>query len=339
AGRPQARGPPGDRRGLRLHHRAGRLQGPRRAAQPRRQPGHRPQRHGGARGRGLHHPPAHQRRAHPDRQGLPPVRRPAVHRQAALAGREARHPVLPRGRRRPRRRRAALGAAAGPAHPAGRGRAVPLAVAQLGAPSRDRPPRAAPPAAGPHHRHRAGGAAPARAAGGHERRRRRRPALGLRQPPARRAPRRRARGPVGPARRRSAGDPAGADERHDGGPGDPRRPAGGAHRARRNGQPDPPRARLPPDHPAGPGGARGAGGAAQAAGRGQRPHDRARQDRRGEQRGGTPVHLRGDHGLRPRRRGVRRPRRRRAHAHGLRRQHGPGARRRALRRRAAGGRV
>ena len=43
---------------------------------------------------------------------------------------------LPRRRRRPRRRAAPRGAHAGPAHPARRGRAVPVAVALAGAPPR-----------------------------------------------------------------------------------------------------------------------------------------------------------------------------------------------------------
>ena len=58
------------------------LQGARRAAQPRRLAGHDPQRHGGARGRGLHRPAAHQRRPDPHRQGLPAVRRPALRRSS-----------------------------------------------------------------------------------------------------------------------------------------------------------------------------------------------------------------------------------------------------------------
>ena len=67
--------------------RAGRVQDAGRAAQPRRLAGDDPQRHGRARGRGLHRPAAHQRRPRPDRQGLPAVRRPALDGQAAVAGR------------------------------------------------------------------------------------------------------------------------------------------------------------------------------------------------------------------------------------------------------------
>ena len=128
AGGPQARRPPGDRRGLRRDRGAGRLQGARRAAPARRQPGHRAQRHGHPRGRGLHHPAAHQRRPGPDRQGLPAVRRPAHHRQADEPRRAARHLDLPRRRRRPRRRRDPVGAAAVAADPSGRRRAVPHAL-------------------------------------------------------------------------------------------------------------------------------------------------------------------------------------------------------------------
>jgi heat-inducible transcriptional repressor len=47
AGRPQARGPARDREGLRLDHRAGRLQVAGRAPRARGEPRHRPQRHGG----------------------------------------------------------------------------------------------------------------------------------------------------------------------------------------------------------------------------------------------------------------------------------------------------
>ena len=83
AERTQARGAARHRPGLCRHRGAGRLQGAHRAAQPRCLPGHRPQRHGGPGGRGLHRPAAHQRRAHPHRQGLPPLRRQARRRQAA----------------------------------------------------------------------------------------------------------------------------------------------------------------------------------------------------------------------------------------------------------------
>ena len=90
---------------------------------------HRPQRHGRAGGRGLHRPAAHQRRA-----GCPPTRATAMFvdrlapGQAAVVGRAARDPGVPRGRGRPRRRAAPRGAAARPADPAGRRRAVPDAV-------------------------------------------------------------------------------------------------------------------------------------------------------------------------------------------------------------------
>ena len=70
--------------------RPGRQQGPRRAARPRRLPGHHPQRHGGAGGAGLHHPAAHQRRPGAHRQGLPALRRPAVGGQAAVGRPSAR---------------------------------------------------------------------------------------------------------------------------------------------------------------------------------------------------------------------------------------------------------
>ena len=53
-----------------------------RAARARRLAGDRPQRHGGAGGRGLHPPAPHQRRPGADRQGLPAVRRQARPRQA-----------------------------------------------------------------------------------------------------------------------------------------------------------------------------------------------------------------------------------------------------------------
>ena len=90
---PQARRAPRHRRGLRRHPGAGRLQGPRRAARPRRLAGDGPQRHGGARGGGLHHPAAHQRRPGPHRQGLPALRRPAHHASSRCAPpRSARSP-------------------------------------------------------------------------------------------------------------------------------------------------------------------------------------------------------------------------------------------------------
>ena len=137
AGRPQARRAPGDRRGLRLHPGARRLQGAGGAPLAGRLAGHRAQRHGGAGGGGVHHPAPHQRRPDPHRQGLPAVRRPADHAQADEHRREARDRDLPRRRRRPRRRGAPLGAAALAADPPGRRRPVPHAVAL------HRPPRRA----------------------------------------------------------------------------------------------------------------------------------------------------------------------------------------------------
>ena len=61
ARRPQARRAPRHRRGLRRHRGAGRVQGAGRAALAGRLTGDDPQRHGGARGRGLHRPAAHER--------------------------------------------------------------------------------------------------------------------------------------------------------------------------------------------------------------------------------------------------------------------------------------
>ena len=133
AGRTPPRRAPRDRRGLRLDPGAGRLQGARRAARARGLPGDGPQRHGGARGGGADHPAPHQRRPGADRQGLPALRRPTDHDQADERGREACHRHDPRRRGRPRRRRPAVGAAARPAHPPGRPRAVPHALALDGA--------------------------------------------------------------------------------------------------------------------------------------------------------------------------------------------------------------
>ena len=85
---------------------------------------------------GLHRAAAHQRRAHPHRQGLPAVRRPARAGQADVAGRAARDPGVPRRRGGPRRRRRPHGPAARAADPPGRRRAVPLADPLHGAPRR-----------------------------------------------------------------------------------------------------------------------------------------------------------------------------------------------------------
>ena len=204
------------------------------------------------------------------------------HGQAAVQRRAAGHPELPRGRGRPRRRRAPHGAPARPADPPGRGRAVPQPVAQRGAPPRDRPPRAEPAAAGAHHRHRPGRAARARAA----RRAVEDDVAQLRQSfGARLHGARLVDVPAALADLPDAAPPAirpGADQRHVGGARDAGRAARGARRARRHRQPDPLRAGLPAHPAARPRVARGAGGAAQAHRRGQRPDDRdgARSARR-----------------------------------------------------------
>ena len=65
----------------------------------------------------------------PDRQGLPALRRQARHAQADERGGAPGDRDAARRGGRPRRRRAALGAAAQPAHPPGRDRAVPVALA------------------------------------------------------------------------------------------------------------------------------------------------------------------------------------------------------------------
>ena len=123
----------------------------------------------------------------------------------------------------------------------------------------------------------------------------------VRQPPARRPAGRRAGRAGRPARRRAVRHPPGAHQRHGRRAGDPGGEARGARRDRRHREPHPVRARLPAHAASRPRVARGAGRPAQAHRRGQRPHHRARQDRRGEQRGGTPVHVRGHGRLRPRR--------------------------------------
>ena len=148
---------------------------------------------GGARGRGLHHPAAHQRGAGADRQGLPAVRRQAVDRQAADAGRASRDRGVPARRGRPRGRRAPLGAAARAADPPGRGGAVPVAVALVGAPPRDRAAGRDPADDRADHRHRPGRAAGGRAAERAQRGRGRRPADRVQRAHRRPAARRRRR--------------------------------------------------------------------------------------------------------------------------------------------------
>ncbi len=125
--RPSPRRPARDRRGLRDDQRAGRLALAGRAARSGCLARHDPQRHGGPRGGGLHRPAAHLGRAGAHGQGLPAVRGPALGRQAAVRRRAARDLRVPHRRGGPRRRRGPLGAAAVPAHPPGRGRAVPVA--------------------------------------------------------------------------------------------------------------------------------------------------------------------------------------------------------------------
>ena len=108
--------------------RAGRVQGAGRPTQPRRVLGDDPQRHGGAGGRGLHHPAPHQRRPYPHRQGLSPLRRPAGHDQAAVAA-----PSGAPSRRSWRARSTsttswAARSGCSPSHAAGGGRAVPSLI-------------------------------------------------------------------------------------------------------------------------------------------------------------------------------------------------------------------
>src|SRR5262249_23379254 len=118
-----------------------------------------PQRDGGARRTGLHHPAAYERRPDPDRQGLPAVRGPALGDQAAVRGRAAGDRDLPGRRLRPRRRGAADGPPAGPAHQAGRAGPIPVADQVRGAPHRAGADGAAAAAAGTDHRLRARGTA------------------------------------------------------------------------------------------------------------------------------------------------------------------------------------
>ena len=91
ARRPQARGAPGHRRGLRPDPGAGRVEGPGRATPARRLVGDRAQRHGRARGGRADRPAAHECRSDPHRQGLPALRRQPHRPQAADGGRAARH--------------------------------------------------------------------------------------------------------------------------------------------------------------------------------------------------------------------------------------------------------
>ena len=174
--------------------------------------------------------------------------------------RAARDPDLPRRRRRPRRRRHAHGAAARAAHPAGRGRAVPLADPLDGPARRARAAGDQPGAAGPDHRHRPGRAAHRRLPGDGRTRpcsatcgpgstRRRRSSLS--------AVRDRGRDLAGVVRAGATGrswPPSLADAARDA-----RRAARGAARRRRHGQPRPLRSGLRPAVRAGARGARGAG--------------------------------------------------------------------------------
>ena len=265
AQRTQTRSAARHRPGLRRHRGARRLQGAHRAAQPRGLPGDRAQRHGGAGGRGLHRPAAHQRRAHPDRQGLPALRRQARGRQAAVVAGAPGHPELPRRRRRPRRRRGPHGPAARAADPAGRRRAVPVAD-PLDGPARGAAVAGAGPAdARPDHGHRPGRAAYDRLPGAV-----RRHVAGGSAGPAQQPGRR----PTLRGRPAAGAGPAGVlrdrGPRHGlhgalHPPRDPGRGDRGAADDRRHLQPHPLRARLPADDPAGAGGTGGAGRAAEAA--------------------------------------------------------------------------
>ena len=163
--RPQARRAARDRGGLRRHRGARRLQGAGRAARPGGLAGDGAQRHGGAGGGGLHPPAPHQRGPGADRQGLPPLRRQARHPQADEHGRAARHLHPPRQCGRPRRRGAEVGAAAEPADPPGRDRAISLALALHGAPRRARGAHPDPRDGDPDPQHRSGRAAPGGARG------------------------------------------------------------------------------------------------------------------------------------------------------------------------------
>ena len=99
----------------------------------------------------------------PDRQGLPALRRQARHPQADEHGRAPRDLHAARRRRRPRRRGAEVGAAAEPADPPGRDRAVPHALALDGAPRRAGRAHPDPGDGDPDPQHRPGRAAPRRA--------------------------------------------------------------------------------------------------------------------------------------------------------------------------------
>ena len=207
-----------------------------------RQPGHRPQRHGRARGGGLHHPPAHQRRPHPDRQGLPAVRRPAVDGQAAVAGRAAGHPVASSRARSTSTTSCAARCGCSPSSPARsrscstrRCRAAPCATSRSSTSRRTGCCSCSSPT--PAGSSSACSSCPSTLSDDD--------VAVLRQVfgsrAARRPPRRRAGRAVRPARRRAAGDPPGAHQRHDGGPRDAGRAARGAHRAGGHGQPHPAR--------------------------------------------------------------------------------------------------
>ena len=126
----------------------------------------RAQRHGRPRGGGAHRRPAHQRGPGADGRGLPPLRRPAVRRQADERRRAAGHRPVPRGRGRPRRRRRPHGAPARLADPPGRRRAVPLLSRSSVRHVELVPIGGEPAARRPHHDDRAGRAA------GHRRRHR-----------------------------------------------------------------------------------------------------------------------------------------------------------------------
>ena len=102
---------------------------------------------------------AHQRGPDPHRQGLPPVRRPAVRGQAAVGRRAAGDRDVPGRRLRPRRRGHAHRAPACPADPAGGGGPVSLPHQVVDPARRAGAAGGEAAAAGADHRHRPGGAA------------------------------------------------------------------------------------------------------------------------------------------------------------------------------------
>ncbi|CAA9295019.1 MAG: Heat-inducible transcription repressor HrcA, partial [uncultured Friedmanniella sp.] len=330
-GRTQARGPAGDRDRLRVQPGARRVEGAGGAARPGRLTGHGPQRHGRAGGGGLHHPAPHQRRPDPHRQGLPALRRPAGHGEAAVAGRAEGDPHLPLGRRRPRRRAAAHRPAARPGHPAGGDRAVPDAEPLHGPARRGGLALDLADAADPHHLHRPDRAARPRAA--RPRRRDADPAARAAQRGDRRAP---VLGRGGPAQHadRAAAVRARRDRTvgrgHAAGDAEQRglQPDGG----RRDAEPHPVRRRVRDHGEAGPGGAGGAGRAAQADGGGHHGRRRHRAHRPGEPVQGTTVVVGRRERLRQPARHLRHAGRRRTHPDGLPLHHGLGACRRPLRR-------